>query len=50
MLRLRMIVIATSIALGACSQPSDDTAKQPATAATAAHASTAGAGACRQYQ
>ena len=40
MLRLRMIVIATSIALGACSQPSDDTAKQPATAATVAHAST----------
>ncbi len=41
MLRLRMIVIATSIALGACSQPSNDTGKQPATSATVAHASTA---------
>ena len=41
MLRLRMIVIATSIALTACSQPSDDSSKQPAASATVAHASTA---------
>ena len=43
MLRLRMIVIATSIALSACSSSSpDDSAKQtPAAAATVAQASTA---------
>jgi len=41
MLRLRMIVIATTIALTACSQPSDDSSKQPAASATVAHASTA---------
>lgn len=40
MLRMRMIVIATSIALGACSQQPDDAAK-PASPATVAVASTA---------
>jgi peptidyl-dipeptidase Dcp len=45
MLRLRLLVIATSLALGACSQQSQDTSKtaQPAAAGSVAAAGTAGA-------